>query len=313
MCPRKNNIPWPLAISATFIMVMALLFSPGYAKTKSSEMLPEHQEFYHYAQYFFTKDEKKIFRNLTTDEARGRFIRNFWDIRDPDPYTEENEFKTEIESRYEYVTKYLKETTIPGWETDRGRIYLLLGHPATIQEDPLYIGRVIQWYYDDLNIYVLFYDEKGYGIYKMDLTRVSLSLLDVLDKNKYFIVNQEGKIRWENLDFDLKYDNKTREVEIMVKTKNFNYEDVPGESGTMLAKIKVDLIVYPSGQVESFFKFSEVKSIKIRKDNLLEKNAAVSLHFPLELPSGKVKIDAVVTDLLGDAVQRKFFTINSKK
>jgi GWxTD domain-containing protein len=283
------------------------------AKAKKPKLNPEHQEFYNYAQYLFTKNERKIFRNLTTNEARERFIENFWEIRDPTPYTGDNEFKLEMEQRYEYVSKYLKEGPIPGWKTDRGRIYLMLGAPSARQEDFLNRGAVIQWYYDEYNVYIRFNDYVGNGIFRMDLTRVSLALLDVLDNKKYFIVNKEGNINLENLDIDLSYDSKTRELQVEVSTKNLNYEELSEGSSEMMAKIKVDLVVYQSNKLDDFSKYSEVKSVKVPKEKLLEKKATISVRIPLELPKGKIKIDAIITDALGDAVFRKFISVNVKK
>jgi GWxTD domain-containing protein len=283
------------------------------AKSKRPELNPEHQEFYNYARYLFTKNERKIFRNLITDEARERFIENFWEIRDPSPYSEDNEFKLEMERRYEYVSKYLKEGPVPGWKTDRGRIYLVLGAPSARQEDFLVRGGVIQWYYDEYNIYVRFNDYKGDGVYHMDLRNVSLAILDVLDNKKYFIVNKEGNVNLHSLDIDLDYDNKTREFLVKVSTKNLNYEEVPGSSDEMMAKIKVNLVVYKSNKTDDFSKYSQVKSVKIPKEKLLEKKAAISLKFPLELPEGKIKIDAIISDALGDAVYRKFISLKIKK
>ena len=45
----------------------------------------------------------------------------------------------------------------------------------------------------------------------------------------------------------------------------------------------------------------------------MEKNATISLKIPLELPEGKIKIDAIISDALGDAVYRRFISLNVKK
>lgn len=306
-----------LLVVLMMVISLELSLPCAAANSQRPKLNPEHQEFYNYAQYLFTKNERKIFRKLTTNEARERFIENFWEIRDPTPYTEDNEFKLEMERRYEHVTKYFKEGPIPGWKTDRGRIYLVLGTPsarqADYQVDYLNRGSIIQWYYDEYNVYVRFNDYDGDGIFHLDLTRVSLAILNVLDNKKYFIVNKEGKINLEPLNIDLRYDNKTQELLVKVSTKNLNYEKVSENSAEMMAKIKVDLVVYQPKKVDDFSKYSEVKSVKVPKEKLLEKNAFISLKIPLELPGGKIKIDAIITDALGDAVYRKFISLNVKK
>jgi GWxTD domain-containing protein len=308
---KNKKMGRSLALALTIAM-MTIALNHNFAKSRSPKMSPEHEEFYHYAQYFFTKNERKIFRHLTTDEAREKFIKNFWEIRDPNPYTDVNEFKLEIERRYEYVTTYRKEGPIPGWKTDRGRIYLLLGPPSDLAEDHFNRGNVLQWYYNEYNVYIRFYDLRGDGVYRMDLTTVSLALLDVLDNKKYFIVNKEGKLNWEILDFGFSYDNKAKEIHIDVDAKRLNFEKDPEDSDDMIAKIKINLVIYPSDKTENFIKYSKVKTAKVRKEKLLEKNAVISVNFPLELPQGKVEIDAIVSDFFGDAVYRKFIKLNNK-
>ena len=301
-----------MALLAT-LGLMSIALNQDFAKSRSTKLNPEHEEFYHYAQYFFTKNERKIFRHLSTDEARESFIKNFWEIRDPNPYTDVNEFKLEIESRYEYATTYLKEGPIPGWKTDRGRIYLLLGPPSELAEDHFNRGNILQWYYNEYNVYIRFIDLRGDGVYRMDLNTVSLALLDVLDSNKYFIVNKEGKLNWEILDFNFSYDNNAKEIRLEVDAKTLNFEKDPEGSDDMIAKIKIDLVVYPPGKTDNFMKYSQVKTAKVQKEKLLEKKATISVSFPLELPQGKVEIDAIVADLFGDAVYRKFIKLNNKQ
>jgi GWxTD domain-containing protein len=80
--------------------------------------------------YIISEKERKIFRELTTNEQRDRFIEEFWLQRDPTPGTERNEFKEEHYRRIEYANKWLgRETAKPGWKTDQGRIYIQLGEP----------------------------------------------------------------------------------------------------------------------------------------------------------------------------------------
>jgi GWxTD domain-containing protein len=310
---RKNDKKGKGLALAVIIVLMFVTVNHNIANSRSTKMSPEHQEFYNYAQYFFTKNERKIFRHLTTDEARERFINNFWEIRDPNPYTDVNEFKLEIEGRYEYVCKYLKEGPIPGWKTDRGRIYILLGPPSEWAEDHYNRGNVLQWYYNEYNVYIRFYDLRGTGIYQMDLTTVSLALLDVLDNKRYFIVNKEGKLNWQILDFEFSYLPKAKEVRIEIDAKKLNFETDPEDSDTMIAKIKVNLVVYPTDKTDDFKTYSQIKAVKVKKEKLLEKKATISASFPFELPQGKMEIDANVSDVFGDAVYRKFIKINNKQ
>jgi len=85
--------------------------------------------------YIITDVEKKVFENLPNEEERGRFIARFWEKRDPDPTTPENEFKTVYYKRIALANKSFGASGIAGWRTDRGKIFILLGPPQEIQRD----------------------------------------------------------------------------------------------------------------------------------------------------------------------------------
>jgi GWxTD domain-containing protein len=85
--------------------------------------------------YIITDEERKAFKQLNTDEEREAFIENFWLRRDPTPDTEENEFKEEHYRRIAYANEHFA-SGIPGWKTDRGRIYIMYGPPDEIESHP---------------------------------------------------------------------------------------------------------------------------------------------------------------------------------
>lgn len=86
-------------------------------------------------EYIITSDEKKAYKALKTDEERENFIENFWRRRDPDPDTEENEYREEYYERIAYANEHFA-SGIPGWKTDRGRIYITFGKPDSIESHP---------------------------------------------------------------------------------------------------------------------------------------------------------------------------------
>ncbi len=55
--------------------------------------------------YIITEEEKKVFKDLQTDEEKENFIEQFWVRRDPDPRTSENEFKEEHYRRVAYANE----------------------------------------------------------------------------------------------------------------------------------------------------------------------------------------------------------------
>jgi len=85
--------------------------------------------------YIITDEEKKAFSRLETDEEREQFIEQFWLRRDPTPDSQENEFKEEHYRRIAYANERFA-SGIPGWKTDRGRIYITFGPPDENESHP---------------------------------------------------------------------------------------------------------------------------------------------------------------------------------
>jgi GWxTD domain-containing protein len=85
--------------------------------------------------YIITDEERKAFKKLETDDERERFIEEFWRRRDPDPDTDENEFREEYYERIAYANEHYA-SGIPGWKTDRGRIYITWGKPDETESHP---------------------------------------------------------------------------------------------------------------------------------------------------------------------------------
>src|SRR5260370_39815531 len=85
--------------------------------------------------YIITEEERKAFKKLETDEERERFIEEYWRRRDPDPDTDENEYREEYYERIAYANEHYA-SGIPGWKTARGRIYITWGKPAEVATRP---------------------------------------------------------------------------------------------------------------------------------------------------------------------------------
>jgi GWxTD domain-containing protein len=85
--------------------------------------------------YIITDEERKAFKQMNTDEEREQFVEQFWLRRDPTPDTVENEFKEEHYRRIAYANQNYA-SGIPGWKSDRGRIYITFGPPDEIDSHP---------------------------------------------------------------------------------------------------------------------------------------------------------------------------------
>src|SRR5947207_5109746 len=85
--------------------------------------------------YLISDEERAAFKRLQTDEEREQFIEQFWLRRDPTPDSIENEFKEEHYRRIAYTNEQFA-SGIPGWKTDRGRIYITYGPPDEKETHP---------------------------------------------------------------------------------------------------------------------------------------------------------------------------------
>jgi GWxTD domain-containing protein len=85
--------------------------------------------------YIITDGERKAFKQLSNDEERDQFIEAFWQRRNLNPDSEDNEFKDEHYRRIEYANDHFA-AGIPGWRTDRGRIYIKFGPADEVDSHP---------------------------------------------------------------------------------------------------------------------------------------------------------------------------------
>jgi GWxTD domain-containing protein len=84
--------------------------------------------------YIITDKERASYVGLQTDEEREHFIEQFWLRRDPTPGTVGNEYREEHYRRIAYANEHFADPNLPGWKTDRGRIYITYGPPDEIED-----------------------------------------------------------------------------------------------------------------------------------------------------------------------------------
>jgi GWxTD domain-containing protein len=127
-------------------LTFCLHFSFSCASTRLGGSLdPASEDFLSRVRYIITREESKIFHELPAS-GRPRFIREFWERRDPTPGTETNEYQDAYYERIEEASRLFRGAR-PGWLQDRGRIYVLFGPPNERQTNPMG-GRPIDAYED---------------------------------------------------------------------------------------------------------------------------------------------------------------------
>jgi GWxTD domain-containing protein len=85
--------------------------------------------------YIISPEERQAFLQLETNEEREQFIEAFWLRRSSNPDLPDNDFKEEHYRRIAYANEHFA-SGIPGWKTDRGRIYIIWGKPDEIESHP---------------------------------------------------------------------------------------------------------------------------------------------------------------------------------
>lgn len=100
------------------------------------ELNPQYQKWLNEdVVYIVTPEERSTFLRLQTNEEREQFIEQFWQRRNPDPDSVENTFKEEHYRRIAYTNEHFA-SGVPGWKTDRGKIYIMWGPPDEIESHP---------------------------------------------------------------------------------------------------------------------------------------------------------------------------------
>ena len=126
--------------------------------------------------YIITEREREAFLELGTIGEWDAFIEAFWRRRDPDRLTPTNELRDEHYRRLELANRELgRESPVPGWMTDRGKMYIILGEPDS-RENFNNVGWIYPtelWFYLANRetglppIYLLFFQEGVAGPYRL--------------------------------------------------------------------------------------------------------------------------------------------------
>ncbi len=159
-------------------LLCSLIASPAQVKKSPKDLDPRFRRWLEEeVVYIITPKEKDVFLQLENDRQRDIFIRAFWNQRDPNPTTQENEFKVEHYRRIQYANQHFgKDSPGPGWRSDMGRIYIILGEPRSIDrlENLPDVFPVIIWFYDGMIEYglpnafnVVFFRKDGIGPYEL--------------------------------------------------------------------------------------------------------------------------------------------------
>ncbi len=258
------------------------------------KLSPEYADFYSKVRYIITKQEEKIFLELP-DSEKDQFIEEFWARRDPDPDTEENEFKMEYFDRIEKANELFVSEGKPGWLTDRGRIYILFGPPMDRITD--YMGgdqNICQevWYYG--NFPVVFRDPTCTGNYQLityDLTPLrdlnlmymhELSMAQARAQKTFTRERAFFDFSWKLTEKSIGQDKIEGKVEITIPYAGIWFKE---EAGLLKTTIEAHLELRDSGG-ELFWEHTESFEVALPEAELKSKMKA---SFKAEIPFALVE------------------------
>lgn len=180
MCRLGQCMKSWMLFSCRHFLALAILFALGFGGfcygQKPQKLEKNYREWLERdVVYLINKEERETFRRLTSNEARDRFIEEFWEIRNPNPGAPTNSYKDEIYQRIAFAdARFSIGSGMEGWRTDRGRTYITLGAP---QQKQIYrnsgnLYPIEIWFYGVVNpalppfFYVMFYQREGSGDYR---------------------------------------------------------------------------------------------------------------------------------------------------
>src|SRR5438445_2568371 len=124
--------------------------------------------------WIISNDERDAFLNLSDDDARNKFIEEFWEVRNPTPGAPNNPYKEEHYKRLAYSIQYFSTGAQDGYKTDRGMVYITMGEPQQrahynhAETRPMEI-----WFYQNVHpalptfFYVVFYQKDVTSDFKL--------------------------------------------------------------------------------------------------------------------------------------------------
>lgn len=292
------------------LFIMLSVSCSSHMKTRTD---PLYTDFFEKARLIMTKEEIDIYKVLPDEKSKREFIEEFWRVRDPSPETEENEAKIEFEERIKYANRWFwpfsqarrpddEPDNDAGWNTDRGRMYIILGPPDYVSiggipymfeeiQDRMRFYRGIEeewWYYRyQLSLY---FRMSSSGILR--LVSYSTGFASALEDAKLNLMTQ-GFVEDGRRRFRFEAEFTDNEILIMIPVKRVNFKE---EDENLNAKFRIKINVYHNHKKVD--EIEDTKNFKESEDDLIQTKKII-LKYPFE-PSlkGRYYFDIVVEDLM---------------
>lgn len=320
---------WTIPV-LTFLGLLGLLFffqTSCHYYNLERKLDPEDSDWFNRVSYIITKKESKIFLELP-DSEKEQFKEEFWERRDPDPSTKINEFKVEYYERMERADEIFISEGIPGYKTDRGRIYILFGPPMNKLTD--YVGsngvcREI-WYYGAFP--VVFVDNACTGKYRLvtynlsPIREMNLEYMQALSKAQDAAQQTiQKEVRYFDFNWTvekLMVQNNRVEAEIHITIPYVNIW-LRQNDDLLETSLLVRLELIDSNQ-QYIWEYEKSFPIQISLDNIEDfedKNFQIDIPMVItekveNLREGTNKLFITLKNTTGEAEQKKMLDFNIK-
>jgi GWxTD domain-containing protein len=291
--PKEAPMPDKRPLLPTSALVLLAVLAASMISAAAEKLDPESAKFFQTARLIMTKEETKIWNRLPDAASRLEFIADFWLKRDPDPDTPLNEYRQEFEARVEYATKRFREG-IPGYNTDRGRVYIFMGPPDKFEEffpgpGDSDRGSTIWWIYYDYQLGIEFADERGGGSYKIrDYDGDFFGAMDIFKLGRN--VRADDVFNKKFFKFETVYDDESRELEVRIPAKALMFRE--NSEGKLQADLRFVFYIYPD-EGKGKESFSDARSV-VLTDAELDAQKTVDLRFARDLKPGTSFVDVIV-------------------
>ncbi len=297
--------PKNIIFSGCLVLFMLFLVSSGCLK-RSIHLEPDLEGLGQAVQLVMTSLEREIYNKLQNKQDKKEFLDEFWAKRDPDLSTEVNEFKIEFEKRLDFVNTHFQSEGIPGWKTDRGRIYMYLGPPDQTYQQPFInspsVKARITWVYYKYRTGVIFEDRLGNGTYEMRIDRYhSLRLLNAINRAKFGLLQRDqAHLDKASSEIRMNYDHKKKELFIQIPLTILYFEE---DKDRFEVSLLFEIYIYDQNG-QKVKQFSREKYFSLDKEFLKREEDIIS-SFPVELNPGKHYFDVKISDSSGIAKFRQ--------
>jgi GWxTD domain-containing protein len=311
------------------LLVIPLVWIAACRAPVNIEKDPFYESFYEKTRLIMTKEEIEIYKRLPDRESKEEFIDEFWRIRDPDTSTKQNENKAEFEKRIAYANRWFgwrnpdkgrlkpqEQEKYRGWDTERGRIYVVLGPPDSLIYDGSSLmndgrrisspeGRRLEtWAYWRYRLYVTF--SRG-GMGRWQIQDPEPDLFHFLEAAKLNLIESGSR---EEVKRRLSFEAGFEEGNILIFIPVMRINLVERE-GMLASELLIEVNVYRNHKKVD--RFVRAKSFVWTEDQVLERDK-IRIELPYNLSqNGEFLLDIIVEDKLAVAFPKYRNYVRFKK